>query len=169
MLYLLRLIRYFVSPNMGLIPRIDVSISAVSAKITSEGPDWRWHGKEYLGAVHGSIGILAQLILSSSVLHQPPPQICWKWLHKTLHLQFESGNWPSSSGNSAKRDELVQFCHGAPGFVISLLALRKAILVMKADPVAELTGEIGDELEVNVRQLCQHIDTAISKARTCIQ
>ena len=168
-LYLLRLIRHFIAPNADSFSCIDESISAVSAKIISEGPDWRWHGKQYLGAVHGSIGILTQIILSSSLIPAAPPRACWKWLNDILGLQFESGNWPSSLGNRAQRDELVQFCHGAPGFVISLLAIRKAILNMDADPVVDLTGELGDDLEVNVRELCQAIDTAISKARTCIK
>lgn len=148
---------------------VEQSISAVSAKVTSEGPDWRWHGKQYLGAVHGSVGILTQIILSSSMIQAAPPRVCWKWLCDILDLQSESGNWPSSLGSSVKRDELVQFCHGAPGFVISLLAIRKAIVTMEADPVAELTWEVGDDLEMSVRELCQDIDTVISKARTCIE
>ena len=46
---------------------------------------------------------------------------------------------------------------------------------MEADAVAstkastELAGEVGDALEINFRELCQDIDSAISKARSCIQ
>ncbi|MDI1490498.1 MAG: hypothetical protein OHK93_001702 [Ramalina farinacea] len=171
-LYLLRLIFHFVTfvtPDNSVSVRVEQTISAVSAKVTSEGPDWRWHGKQYLGAVHGSVGILTQIILSSAMIQAPPPRDCWNWLCDILDLQFESGNWPSSLGSSAKRDQLVQFCHGAPGFVISLLAIRKAILVMEADPVAGLTGDPNDEFEVNGREICQDIDTAISEAGTCIK
>lgn len=157
------------SPDTHLFSSIAESISAVSAKITSEGSDWRWHGKQYLGAVHGSIGILAQIVLSSSGLHQPP-QSCWNWLRDILQLQFESGNWPSSLGNSAKRDELVQFCHGAPGFVISLLPIRKVIVAMDADAISSANASSGmakicDELKMNVKE----IDIAISKARNSIK
>jgi hypothetical protein len=38
-----------------------------------------------------------------------------------LDHQFPSGNFPSSL--PAGSDRLVQFCHGGPGFVISLLSL----------------------------------------------
>ncbi|KAI0200195.1 hypothetical protein F4808DRAFT_171548 [Astrocystis sublimbata] len=38
-----------------------------------------------------------------------------------MDSQFESGNFPSSL--PAGSDRLVQFCHGGPGFVVSLRAL----------------------------------------------
>ena len=46
-----------------------------------------------------------------------------KSLDQCLNLQTQDGNWPSSmeSGHS----HLVQFCHGAPGFVISLKAIQQ--------------------------------------------
>jgi hypothetical protein len=59
-----------------------------------------------------------------------------------LDLQTESGTWPFALEDCK---ELVQFCHGAPGFVISLLA-------------------IGDYFP----SLHQRIDEAVSKARECI-
>ena len=40
-----------------------------------------------------------------------------------LKLQLKDGNWPSSIDSG--HDHLVQFCHGAPGFVISLKAIQR--------------------------------------------
>ena len=37
-------------------------------------------------------------------------------IDKLLSLQLPSGNFPSSL-ESCSRDKLVQWCHGAPGFV----------------------------------------------------
>lgn len=38
-----------------------------------------------------------------------------------LSLQFASGNFPSSIGSSSG-DKLVQWCHGAPGWVCMFIA-----------------------------------------------
>ena len=35
-------------------------ISKVMEPILEHGPSWPWHGKDYLGAVHGRIGIITQ-------------------------------------------------------------------------------------------------------------
>ena len=43
-------------------------------------------------------------------------------LKETLDLQDESGNWPSSI--HSHHHDLVQFCHGAPGFIIALQAIE---------------------------------------------
>ena len=115
-LYLLRLIRTYTPPN----PNVDEAIAAIVEKILREGPPWLWHGKEYLGAVHGSIGIITQIILS-----EPKWAIHLKGLVEKLIAAQNTvtGNWASS--NESGRDHLVQFCHGAPGFVIALLAVRQ--------------------------------------------
>lgn len=44
-------------------------------------------------------------------------------LNECLKFQTEDGNWPSSkeSGHS----HLIQFCHGAPGFIISFKAIKR--------------------------------------------
>ena len=44
------------------------------------------------------------------------PQLVQPTLDYLLSLQFRSGNFPSSL-ESDGRDKLVQWCHGAPGFV----------------------------------------------------
>jgi hypothetical protein len=48
-----------------------------------------------------------------------------------LRLQLESGNFPSSEGSL--RDVLVQFCHGAPGFLISFHSVKNAFPDLEAE------------------------------------
>jgi hypothetical protein len=71
---------------------------------------WAWDGRPYLGVVHGMVGILAQIVLSEAAT-----------LGALLDLQGGEGNWHVIE---AKELGLVQFCQGAPGFVLSLLAVR---------------------------------------------
>ncbi|KAH8802830.1 hypothetical protein F5884DRAFT_803260 [Xylogone sp. PMI_703] len=107
--------------------------------ILKDGPPWDWHGKEYLGAAHGEIGVLTQIILWN-------PEFAEKmegYLTEMLSIQVEDGNWPSSLPGG--RTKLVQFCHGAGGWVISLLALRP-----------------------HFPNLHSQIDQAVSKGRNCI-
>ncbi|CAL8087348.1 unnamed protein product [Calicophoron daubneyi] len=86
-----------------------------------------WHGKYYLGGAHGFAGILLTLInvhrlfpdaLNSDTLNRYVlPTIRWY-----SELQLESGNWPSSLGESCGRDVLVHWCHGATGAVPLMLS-----------------------------------------------
>lgn len=75
---------------------------------------WTWHGSEYLGAAHGVVGIICQIVLSDPAAASHLERL----LSDLLDQQFPSGNFPSST--SASSDNLVQFCHGGPGFVLSL-------------------------------------------------
>ncbi|KAI0441199.1 hypothetical protein F4803DRAFT_524526 [Xylaria telfairii] len=78
---------------------------------------WVWHGKQYLGAAHGSISVITQVVLSMpSVANRLQPLVI-----ELLGHQYPSGNFPSSL--PAGSDRLVQFCHGGPGVVISLRTL----------------------------------------------
>lgn len=114
-LYLLRMIRHWV-PNSA--PLVERFIVMVTAKILERGPNWEWKESRYIGAVHGDIGIITQLVVTSppvaSRLEEP--------LNKLLDMQFSRGNWPTTEGGS--NETLIQFCHGAPGFITSLLSLR---------------------------------------------
>ncbi|KAK8045544.1 hypothetical protein PG993_005568 [Apiospora rasikravindrae] len=80
---------------------------------------WVWHGKQYLGAAHGTIGTICQMVLS---MPEMAPQLR-ELLNSVLDEQLDSGNFPSSLP-AAGSDKLVQFCHGGPGFVLSLRSLR---------------------------------------------
>lgn len=113
-LYMLRLIKRALP---DLTNEIDIVIEDLIEDILPEQP-WKWDGRQYLGPVHGEIGILTQIVLSDPVY---APKLQWKLL-ELLEMQEENGNWPVIPGKDVG---LVQFCHGAPGFVISLLAIRK--------------------------------------------
>lgn len=96
---------------------LESTIRKTVTKILSMHQPWLWHGKQYLGAAHGTIGIICQIVLS---LPSVAPQVR-DLLSSLLDTQLESGNFPSSL--PAGRDDLVQFCHGGPGFVLSLRSL----------------------------------------------
>lgn len=114
-LYMLRMMRHWVPDSAVLLDR---SIDSVTAAILAHGPEWKWHGKRYLGAVHGDIGIVTQLVLAVPSLAS---RLEGK-LRDLLGSQLPNGNWPSSVGGTDA--SLVQFCHGAPGFLHSLASLR---------------------------------------------
>jgi len=96
---------------------LEKTIKSTVDRILATPQPWVWHGKQYLGAAHGVISIVTQLVLSvPSTAFQLQPMVL-----KLLEHQFPSGNFPSSLPVGS--DKLVQFCHGGPGFVISLRAL----------------------------------------------
>lgn len=82
---------------------------------------WKWHDKLYFGGAHGMAGILYLLLQSNEYIESTDLELLIKptidWL---LETQYESGNFPSSY-KSSSGDRLVQWCHGAPGFVPLLL------------------------------------------------
>ncbi|CAH2074000.1 unnamed protein product, partial [Iphiclides podalirius] len=119
----------FVKSNIGeniipskniekVIDHILTSGKLFSAQVKSNSPLlWQWHDKIYLGAAHGVGGILYLLLQARSYINQQDIETLIKptldWL---AHKQLPSGNFPSSLGSSSG-DRLVQWCHGAPGFV----------------------------------------------------
>lgn len=144
-LYLLRLMAHWVPDAAN---DLRGAIATLANFIFRRGPDWKWHGKRYLGAVHGGIGIITQLLLSCPEL---APKAFPK-LRSLLDLQLADGNWPSSveklaTSSSDRQDYyLMQFCHGASGFVISLLSIK---------PI------VSPDLQ-------SWIDEAVTRARDCI-
>jgi lantibiotic modifying enzyme len=83
---------------------------------------WRWHDKEYIGAVHGIAGILKILLHIDEVkrdvdIMNDIEKTC-DWL---VSIQYDSGNIPSSG--ESKSDRLMQFCHGAPGVLPLILQM----------------------------------------------
>ncbi|KAI4156046.1 MAG: hypothetical protein L6R39_001162 [Caloplaca ligustica] len=140
LLYLLRLLRHWVPSSKSA---VDASIKQLGDRIIHDGPNWKWHGKEYLGAVHGSIGIITQLVLSDPDYASNRKVV--SALKELLSMQDQqTGNFPSSIDSG--RDHLVQFCHGAPGFALSLPLIRPYF----------------DE------SVQRAIDVAMDKARACI-
>ncbi|KAI1798764.1 hypothetical protein F4811DRAFT_163619 [Daldinia bambusicola] len=96
---------------------LNTTIAHTTTRILSSPQPWTWHGKAYLGAAHGAIGIICQVILSQPSAAPKLEPI----LASLLAAQRPSGNFPSSAGSES--DRLVQFCHGGPGFVLSLAPL----------------------------------------------
>ncbi|KAK1756435.1 hypothetical protein QBC47DRAFT_186200 [Echria macrotheca] len=137
-LYLLRLVRHWVPDCAAL---VQPAITEISNTIMRNGPAWKWHGRRYIGAVHGDIGIVTQLVLTTPALAaEVEPHLV-----RLLDMQLADGNWPSHEGSGNTGKHLVQFCHGAPGFVVSLLSLRPHFPALQ-----------------------ERIDEAIRKARECI-
>lgn len=119
-LYLLRLIKAsFPDDKETLQSIVDTQDDVVDTILDANRP-WKWMGKNYVGAIHGSIGIITQIVLCDPAKYAP---IVEPDLAVLLTYQYESGNWPSSL--PPERDRLVQICHGAPGVIVSLLSIKK--------------------------------------------
>lgn len=78
--------------------------------------------KIYLGGAHGIFGILYEILVAIQLLgnsltdkSQMIKNEIKKDLFELIKLQFTSGNFPTSINKSS--DDLIQFCHGAPGAV----------------------------------------------------
>ncbi|TVY37079.1 LanC-like protein-like protein [Lachnellula occidentalis] len=109
----------------SLATALNLAITSLIEAMIPQQP-WVWSGGQYLGTVHGEIGILTQIVLSDASY---APELESKLL-ELLKLQGEEGNWPIIEG---KEIGLIQFCHGAPGFVLSLLAIRSYFPTLHAD------------------------------------
>lgn len=69
----------------------------------------------YIGAGHGTIGILQVILLSYEYLTIDINSILRATLDYILSLQYKSGNFPMLESESS--DEVVHFCHGGSGAV----------------------------------------------------
>nr|XP_022310754.1 lanC-like protein 2 [Crassostrea virginica] len=86
---------------------------------------YRYHEKHYYGAAHGMAGILYLLLTTKEPsLQKRIDSLVKPTVDYMLTLQFSSGNCPSSL-QSSSRDRLVQWCHGAPGWVYMFLEAYK--------------------------------------------
>ena len=139
-LYLLRLVKASFADDPKTLQLIeDTQFDVIDAILDSPRP-WRWYGQVYIGAIHGAIGIITQIVLTSPKKFAPKLEA---ELAVLLSYQFDSGNFPATV--PVERDRLVQVCHGAPGVVISLLSIKEYFPNLK-----------------------DKIDKAIAKARTAI-
>ncbi|CAI6346565.1 unnamed protein product [Macrosiphum euphorbiae] len=109
---------------------------------------YSYHSKEYLGAAHGLCTILQVLISFPCFIknEQKVMQDIKKCIDLLISLQTSTGNFPTKiqelgSKQRPEEDELVHWCHGAPG-VIYLLA--KAYLVFKEPSYLECCLKCGD-------------------------
>ncbi|KAL7532223.1 hypothetical protein ACHAXR_004498 [Thalassiosira sp. AJA248-18] len=100
---------------------------------------WEWHGKKYLGAIHGVAGILFTLLCfheEVSLIDNSLSKIKTT-ITKLSELCSASGNLKSSLGT--ERDKLVHLCHGAPGHILLLV---KAYEVLNDQEYLESAEEI---------------------------
>jgi hypothetical protein len=104
-------------------------IRSVLAQIPIDRFPWEWNGERYYGAAHGTSGILLALRRfgdgSRSYLD------LYRQLISSARIP-SSGNFLSSEGST--KDKLVQWCHGATGFIPLLYEYHE-----------ELQGEERDE------------------------
>ncbi len=64
-----------------------------------QGLPWEWHRKGYLGAVHGWIGIITQVLLCEP-RYRLDAGLCGYRAFLEGQQDPETGNWPSSAGSS---------------------------------------------------------------------
>ncbi|XP_025194350.1 lanC-like protein 3 homolog isoform X2 [Melanaphis sacchari] len=109
---------------------------------------YSYYNTEYLGAAHGLCTILQVLISFPCFIknEQNAMQDIKKCIDILISLQTTSGNFPCAmdelgSRKRPEKDELVHWCHGAPG-VVYLLA--KAYLVFKEPSYLECCLKCGD-------------------------
>ena len=125
-LYLLRLVRIH---QRDAVPRS--AFSQVIDMILSEGPSTpnRWlfvsQPALYLGTGHGWMGIILQILLSDPSY----ADTCAPWINDILDWQLENGNWPkyvrgTCQPSQRPDDVFIQWGHGAPGIVTSLMSIR---------------------------------------------
>lgn len=143
--------KHLSQPNYGQDTAVSILDQILTNAIkTSEGTDWpllwTWH-KVYLGACHGLSGILytflhflAELEILSEIRGVNVVGMVKSTIDKLNDTQVfaSTGNLASSLGS--KRDELVQWCHGAPGHVVLLL---RAYAVFKEEKYLELAKVAG--------------------------
>ncbi|OQV25614.1 LanC-like protein 2 [Hypsibius exemplaris] len=78
---------------------------------------YKWHDKHYMGAAHGMAGILYMLLqVRRDLIEEYLDNLIRPTIDRMMTLRFPSGNYPSSVSNTT--DKLVQWCHGATGFVL---------------------------------------------------
>lgn len=124
-LYLLRMVRHWVPEAASAIDPVMKQLAEriLQSKDENNGI-WTWNGERYIGAMHGDVGIILQIVRSV-------PELASKLsihLEALLDFQDSQGNWPATVAapghKSSGKPDRVQLCHGAPGFACSLRVLR---------------------------------------------
>jgi hypothetical protein len=107
---------------------------------------WKWHNREYLGAIHGVAGILYILMLCGENVLKKVLDNPLRIIDKTVKVviqqyRFDGGNIMSSTENDT--DRLVHFCHGATGW-IPLLCLLSKVQGVDCEYYQRLAVELGE-------------------------
>ncbi|KAH9914166.1 uncharacterized protein BXZ73DRAFT_92830 [Epithele typhae] len=127
---------------------------------------WRWHNSRYLGAAHGVAGILHMLVHAPSAIVLPHWDDILHTVEWLLAVQDPLGNWPTEAGqhmahisggaavqpdtkrlgvNEERDDTPVQWCHGAPGFVMLFSA------ILRRAAASPSTFVLPEELHTSIR------------------
>ncbi|XP_052530268.1 lanC-like protein 3 [Tympanuchus pallidicinctus] len=89
---------------------------------------YSYYGTEYLGAAHGLSSILQMLLSYFEYLQPADQELVWQSVDFLMD-QEQNSNWPPELGETIEREnELVHWCHGAPGIAY---LFAKAYLVSK--------------------------------------
>ncbi|KAG6937382.1 LanC like 3, partial [Chelydra serpentina] len=76
---------------------------------------YSYYGTEYLGAAHGLSSILQMLLSYYEYLQPADQELVWQSIDFLMD-QEQNSNWPPELGETIEREnELVHWCHGAPG------------------------------------------------------
>ncbi|KAF0445421.1 lanC-like protein 1 [Gigaspora margarita] len=96
------------------------NLKTVNDKITKPALMWSWHNAEYIGAIHGVAGIIATILQCGELAHPYLDELLQttEWL---AELVQSNKNYPARIQST--HDDLIQFCHGAPGILVSFLKI----------------------------------------------
>lgn len=104
-----------------------------------------YHGTEYLGAAHGLAGILQTAMGFNNLLSDVDEQAVHETADWLVSTQDDEGNFASSVkwiGRERGDDQLVHWCHGAPGVILLCLTLWKRYGDQKYFKAALRCGEL---------------------------
>jgi hypothetical protein len=119
---------------------------------------WEWHGSPYLGAAHGSMGILYILLRIPEPLLDAIPhsrELIRGSIEYIMTLECDEmgtrgmhhrrGHFPSRMGAARDKEPLVHWCHGATGAVFLFTQAENVLIDNKQTgrylAVAERAGE----------------------------
>ncbi|ESO05815.1 hypothetical protein HELRODRAFT_188186 [Helobdella robusta] len=104
---------------------------------------YEWYNTLYLGTAHGITGILYMLLklkdrnLISLHWHSDIKET----IDYLMTLKYPSGNYPAAIEDNSV-DELVHWCHGAPGWLYMFLAAHKSFGSPRYLQAAEECGDV---------------------------
>ncbi|KAJ7621113.1 hypothetical protein FB45DRAFT_134767 [Roridomyces roridus] len=131
----------------------------LAGRIPAPSPSlmWTWHRKRYLGAAHGVAGILHTLLLCPAGIVRPYMGSILNTFEWLIGCQDMNGNWPTvaPTGDDIPREnDLVQWCHGAPGILLALCTLLRCATPTSAD--APLMGKLIASVQAGATLVYHH-------------
>jgi hypothetical protein len=110
------------------------SVTASSLTPAPRTLSWRWRGEHYIGAAHGTVGILTELLEHAHLLPAAEQQAILRSVDAIVDISYaRDGHLPTRESATSTTDSstcLVHWCHGAPGVVWMALAAYRST----ADP-----------------------------------